>query len=175
MRESGDGAGSATPAERADQLIWLASDESAQVALGARIARALEAGVVIYLEGELGVGKTTLCRGLIRALGHCGAVKSPTYTLVEPYELPELSIYHFDLYRLGDPEELEFLGVRDYLTPRSLWLVEWPTRGKGVLPPADLVITIDTAGPARRLQLAPTSCRGMAVTARLGDHPMPGD
>ena len=151
-----------------DTLELAAPDEAAMVACGAQLAAAVCPGDVIYLEGQLGMGKTTLCRGFIQSLGHVGAVKSPTYTLVEPYELGELKVYHFDLYRLGDPEELEYMGIRDYLDGRSICLVEWPERGEGVLPPADLVINIQAEGRGRALRIRANTAAGRAAIAKLG-------
>jgi tRNA threonylcarbamoyladenosine biosynthesis protein TsaE len=148
-------------------ITCTAEGEEAMVALGVALSEALVPGVVVHLEGELGMGKTTLSRGIIQGLGHEGAVKSPTYTLVEPYEHTRIPVYHFDLYRLGDPEELELMGIRDYLDGHSVCLVEWPERGEGVLPPADLVITIGKEGAGRSLRLRASSASGEAVLDRL--------
>lgn len=129
------------------------ADEAATLALGAALADRLKAGQCVYLVGDLGAGKTTLVRGLLRALGHHGSVKSPTYTLVEPYEFPGVHIYHFDLYRLGDPEELELIGVRDYFEATAICLLEWPQRGAGVIPEADLTVTLTVQGRGRHAEL----------------------
>ena len=149
------------------QCTLIAPNEEAMVALGARLGAACEPGLVVFLQGDLGMGKTTFSRGLIQSLGHTGAVKSPTYTLVEPYQLGEVSLFHFDLYRLGDAEELEFMGIRDYFGDFSVCLVEWPERGLGALPPADLVITIGREGHGRRLECAAATAAGRRVLARM--------
>jgi len=147
--------------------VFLAADEAALVGFGARLAAAATRGLVIALCGGLGMGKTTLARGFIQESGHRGAVKSPTYTLVEPYQTTAWRVYHFDLYRLGDPEELEFMGIRDYFTDDAICLVEWPERGESVLPPADLTINIEREGSGRRLLVIASSVLGKSVLAQM--------
>jgi tRNA threonylcarbamoyladenosine biosynthesis protein TsaE len=136
-------------------------------ALGAWLARRLRPGLVVFLQGELGAGKTTLVRGLLRGLGHDGSVKSPTYTLVEPYALRGLDVYHFDLYRVQDPEELEFLGVRDYLEGNGICLVEWAERGAGVLPAPDIEIVIERAEVGRRVRFVARTDSGRSLLREL--------
>ncbi|XKE44570.1 tRNA (adenosine(37)-N6)-threonylcarbamoyltransferase complex ATPase subunit type 1 TsaE [Halomonas organivorans] len=146
-------------------------DEARQVAFGEALGRALAGHGRVYLEGELGAGKTTLTRGILRAYGHRGAVKSPTYTLVEPYELEGVRVHHFDLYRLGDPEELEFIGGRDLLADDTLCVIEWPARGEGWLPTPDLVVHLALANGGRRATLTAGSQYGRRVIERLADDP----
>lgn len=122
----------------AEFSVFLAN-ESAQLSLAAALAQNTPAGSVIFLQGDLGAGKTTLVRGFLQALGHKGAVKSPTYTLVEPYQVSAQTIYHFDLYRLGEPDELEYAGGRDYFDGESICLIEWPEKAEAYLPVADVL------------------------------------
>lgn len=142
-------------------------DEASQVAFGEALGHALEGRGCVFLQGELGAGKTTLSRGILRAYGYQGAVKSPTYTLVEPYELGGTQVHHFDLYRLGDPEELEFIGARDLFSEDSLCLVEWPSRGEGWLPLADLTVTLSVVGTGREANVVAGTPHGDHVLSRL--------
>ena len=117
-------------------------DEASTTDLGAALAALLDGRGTVFLDGELGAGKTTLSRGMLRAMGHTGAVKSPTFTLVEPYVIGSQKIYHFDLYRLEDPEELEYIGFDDFFEGEPLCLIEWPEKSYGFLPKPDLEIKL---------------------------------
>jgi tRNA threonylcarbamoyladenosine biosynthesis protein TsaE len=128
--------------------------------LGARLVKRLGIVQLVYLRGALGTGKTTLVRGLLRAMGHTGVVRSPTFTLVEGYLLNGRQIYHLDLYRMIHPEDLEFIGVRDYVKNNNLCLVEWAERGAGVLPLPDLDVEIRKSGQQRTMTLLSHTERG---------------
>ncbi|MCX4027598.1 tRNA (adenosine(37)-N6)-threonylcarbamoyltransferase complex ATPase subunit type 1 TsaE [Endozoicomonas sp. SM1973] len=150
-----------------EDITFLLANEAATVDFGKQLALAADGKGIFYLEGNLGAGKTTLCRGVLQVLGHQGSVKSPTYTLVEPYELANHKVYHFDLYRLGEPEELEFLGVRDYLQDDNLCLIEWPERGEGFLPIADLTVTLSYRSQGRTVRLTAHTEKGHQVCQRI--------
>ena len=156
-----------------DHIITV-DTEAATLQVGHQLGQALAGGDVVFLEGDLGAGKTTLSRAIIRALGHVGEVKSPTYTLVEPYEHLTPIVYHFDLYRLKDPEELLHIGVEDYFTRSACCLIEWPSKGLGFLPEPDLHLYLftktssiagDDTPPGRQLQVKIGSERGRALWA----------
>ncbi|WP_448212642.1 tRNA (adenosine(37)-N6)-threonylcarbamoyltransferase complex ATPase subunit type 1 TsaE [Colwellia sp. MEBiC06753] len=150
---------------------YFLADEEATVALGSALAKVIQEqvkkGIVVYLNGDLGAGKTTLTRGFVRGMGHDGNVKSPTYTLVEPYELPPWNIYHFDLYRLADPEELEFMGIRDYFSESSCSFIEWPEKGQGMLAAADMIIDLAYHNSQRQVSLTAKSSLGEQVLRAL--------
>lgn len=143
------------------------NDEIATVAMGNTVAAIIEQGAVIYLHGDLGAGKTTFTRGVVQGFGHTGKVKSPTYTLVEPYELTRANVYHFDLYRLGDPEELEYMGIRDYFSEQAICIVEWPEKGGEFIPVPDLDITLSYVGDERKIVINSVSERGIAIVEKL--------
>ncbi|MES1927923.1 ADP-binding protein [Salinisphaera dokdonensis CL-ES53] len=152
-------------------MIALA-DAAATDALGRHIAAALvglDSGLVVSLAGELGAGKTALARATIQALGHDGHVVSPSYTLVEPYPLKGRTFYHLDLYRLGDPEELEFLGVREIDTGRDWVFVEWAERGTGFLPTPDIELEMVYAGTGREAHASAYSDAGKRFLYELGE------
>ena len=137
-------------------------------ALGGELAVLVDEGGLVFLQGDLGTGKTTLCRGLLRSLGYLGAVKSPTFTLIEPYLIGDRAVIHFDLYRLGHPEELNYLGVEEYFETTSLCVIEWPERGYGFLPQQDLVVSLAYKNSLERTALITSfSSKGARVLQQL--------
>ncbi|MEW6414444.1 MAG: tRNA (adenosine(37)-N6)-threonylcarbamoyltransferase complex ATPase subunit type 1 TsaE [Pseudomonadota bacterium] len=135
-------------------------DEAATLAFGARLAQELVPGMTFYLEGELGAGKTTLVRGLLRSLGYNGRVKSPTYTLAETYSLPAFELYHYDLYRMHDPREWLDAGFRDATGGNAVSLIEWPEKAAGWLPQPDVIVRLTIADGAREIECEAASARG---------------
>ena len=146
---------------------WELPDEAATAKLAGALATALDGGMVLYLHGPLGAGKTSFARALLTALGVGERVKSPTYTLLEGYTVAGRAAWHLDLYRIADPGELEWLGLDALVDPAALILVEWPERGTGALPAADMELQLDYAGPGRRAVLNSGSLRGERVLARM--------
>ncbi|CUX96137.1 tRNA threonylcarbamoyladenosine biosynthesis protein TsaE [Candidatus Gullanella endobia] len=138
-------------------------NEMETVALGTSVAAICWKPCLIYLYGDLGTGKTTFCHGFLRALGYTGNLKSPTYALVESYTLLHWTVYHFDLYRLTDPEELEFLGIRDYFDNTALYLVEWPQRGEGIFPVADITLIFQYQSDGRQVTAQAMSIKGKNI------------
>ena len=149
------------------------SDEDATIDFGRRLANALKPGMVVFLEGDLGAGKTTLTRGILRGFDFTGRVKSPTYTLVEPYTLHGLNLnsnlyfYHFDLYRFNDPSEWEDAGFRDYFNTESICLIEWADKASGQLPKPDWIIQLQPENTGRRILLSATSELGQTCQNAL--------
>ena len=150
-------------------------DESATLQLGAALARALVPGLVIYLHGDLGAGKTALTRALLHAAGHKGTVKSPTYTLSEPYRVQldgePVNVIHYDLYRMSSPEEFLDAGFREDFDGRNICIVEWPEKGEPVLPPPDLRVLLTVSGLGRDVELQALSHLGLLCLDRLSFAP----
>jgi tRNA threonylcarbamoyladenosine biosynthesis protein TsaE len=147
---------------------WSLPDEAATAALAARMADVLYGGLVLYLHGSLGAGKTSFARALLTALGVGERVKSPTYSLIEGYMARDRPAWHLDLYRIADPGELEWLGLDALADPAALVLVEWPERGAGALPAADLELRLDYAEQGRHALLRAFTARGEELLAQLG-------
>ncbi|MBX9705106.1 MAG: tRNA (adenosine(37)-N6)-threonylcarbamoyltransferase complex ATPase subunit type 1 TsaE [Gammaproteobacteria bacterium] len=129
-------------------------NETEMLALGQQLAQQWQAPKVVFLQGDLGAGKTTLTRGVLRGWGYEGTIKSPTFTLVEPYQFKNFAVYHFDLYRLREPDELEHIGIRDYFTDDAICIIEWPEQGQGFLPVPDVSISITVTGDSRTVRIS---------------------
>jgi tRNA threonylcarbamoyladenosine biosynthesis protein TsaE len=155
----------------ASSVTRLLPDEDATNALGAGLARVLEPGLVVYLSGDLGAGKTALTRAVLRGLGFAGKVKSPTYALVEHYVVSRLNLYHFDLYRFGDPREWLDAGFHEYFNADSACFVEWPEKAAGLLPPPDLRISLEIQGSGRRADITAETEKGEQCLERLRTIP----
>ena len=147
-----------------------AQNEDETMRFGRQLAACLGGRGAVHIKGRLGIGKTTLCRAVLRAMGHGGAVKSPTFTLVEPYETDDYTLYHFDLYRLSDPDELEYIGMDDYFRADCLCLIEWPEKAAGKLPQHDLTIVLRGSGNERTISLESNSYYGENVRLELANR-----
>lgn len=147
--------------------MMIASNETELLKFGEILGQAASAPLVIYLIGELGAGKTTFSRGFLAGKGYEGRVKSPTYTLIEPYHLPGVDIFHFDFYRIQHPEELELMGIREFFHTGSICLIEWPEYGKNYIPKPDLMIQFEIIDDGRRLEIKDCSAQGKAVVEQF--------
>lgn len=146
--------------------LSIATEED-MLALGAQLAGAIQDEAIIFLYGSLGAGKTTLTRGFLRQFGYTGKVKSPTYTLVEPYQFSTRSIFHFDLYRLHHPNELANIGIKDYFFPSAICLIEWPENGIGYLPQPDIACYIAFQDSGREVRFEACTPKGNAIIQQL--------
>lgn len=142
-------------------------DEASLLALGARLAKAVLVPTVIFMHGPLGAGKTTFARGFLRGLGYKDRVKSPTYTVVESYDLDDILVFHFDLYRLHDSYELELIGIQDYFKNNAICLIEWPEKGEEILPKQDLSFYIEMHRTGREIKWMAFSPHGETILQRL--------
>jgi tRNA threonylcarbamoyladenosine biosynthesis protein TsaE len=148
-------------------LLYQVPSEIEMAALGANLAQVIVQHAIIFLHGPLGAGKTMLVRGFLRGLHYAGKVKSPTYTLVESYDIAHKKIFHFDFYRLQDPQELEHIGIRDYFALPAICLIEWPDKGVGFLPAADIACYISMTEAIRNVRLEANSTHGEEILAKL--------
>ena len=144
----------------ANDITLILDNEAATLACGDKFSRIVACGLVVYLHGDLGAGKTTFVRGVLHGLGHAGKVKSPTYTLVEPYIVFNYNIYHFDLYRFIDEEEWDAAGFRDYFNAQSICMIEWPEKAAHVLPEPDIHVHLSHFQNARKIQFSAGSSIG---------------
>lgn len=154
-----------------NEVTFSLCDETATVNMGKKLAQLTKQldlnSLVVFLNGDLGAGKTTLTRGFVQGMGHTGNVKSPTYTIVEPYDLTPWQVFHFDLYRLSDPEELEYMGIRDYFAEKSCCFIEWPEKGAGLLAKEDLIINLQYNNEQRIITLVAKTSVGENIIKNL--------
>jgi len=152
-----------------DSITFEIPDAQSMLEFARKFALTLVPGDVLYFQGDLGAGKTTLATGLLHGLGHQGTVKSPTYTIVEPYTLSQTTVFHFDLYRLTDPEELVDMGFSDYLQPEAILIVEWHEKAQLLLPEATVTCHIEYADQGRQLELVSNTERGRKIISQVNE------